>query len=135
MQPAHIAAVTVSNMGNHYLGLGQQGTTWAAQVKTAHAGIGAHGGPNLVAGTVVAARPTHLVVTSDATHRRLYVDGTMVEDDLGGALGFWDPAARTFALAGDPGGRDTWLGTLHLVAMYDRALTADEVATNLRAGP
>lgn len=135
MQPAHIVAVTVSNIGNHYLGLGQLGTTWAAQVKTAAAGIGAHGGPNLVEGTVSTATPTHLVVTADDAHRRFYVDGVMVEDDLGGSLGFWDPATRTFALAGDPGGRNPWLGTLHLVAMYDRALTADEVATNLRAGP
>lgn len=133
-QPARIVSITVANIGTHYLGLGQLDTTWAAQVKTDAMGVGSHGGPNLVNGTVAAGTLTHLVVTSDATHRRLYVDGVMVEDAKGGSLAAWKPE-RTFALAGDPGGRNTWLGTLHLVAMYDRALTADEVATNLRAGP
>jgi hypothetical protein len=132
--PARIATITVSNIAGHYLTLGQLDTAWVAQVKTMAAGVDAHGGPNLTNGTVATTRPTHLVVTADATHRRLYVDGVMVEDNLGGSLGFWDPM-RTFELGGDPGRRNTWLGTLHLVALYDQALTPEQVAQNLAAGP
>jgi hypothetical protein len=132
-QPARIATVTTSNIGGHYLGLGQLGTTWAAQVKTSAAGIDAHGGPILAYGTVTLERH-HLVVTSDATHRRLYVDGVVVEDNLGGSLGFWDPM-KTLELGGDPNERNTWLGTLHLLAMYDRALPPDDVMQNYLAGP
>ena len=132
-QPARIATITVQNIGGHQISLGQLGTTWAAQAKTTNPAIDMHGGPILRNGTVASAL-THLSVTASPTGRRFYVDGVLVEDTLGGPLD-WGTTMRTFQLAGDPNRRNTWLGTLHLVAMYDRALSADEISTNHRAGP
>jgi hypothetical protein len=42
--------------------------------------------------------------------------------------------ASPLVLANEPGGARLWLGELHLVAIYDRALTAAEVNSNFMAG-
>jgi hypothetical protein len=131
-QPARIATMTSKNISTHQIAIGQLGGTWSGQVRTS-AATDAHGGPILQNG-VVSTSATHLVLTSTATARTLYVDGVAVADALGGTLDSWE-TRRTFAIAGDPGRRNTWLGTIHLVAMYDRALDATDVMTNYRAGP
>jgi hypothetical protein len=131
--PARVITLTTPNISSHQITLGQNGEAWIAQVKTTAAGLDAHGGPMLAAGSA-ALVPTHLVVTSNAAERRFYIDGALaIMDDRGGNLP-WE-AVRTVAIGGDPNRRNTWLGTVHLAAMYDRALDATEVETNFRAGP
>jgi hypothetical protein len=131
-QPARIITMTSQNASSHQISLGQLGSTWAGQVRTSAAGIDAHGGPALTEGTVEV-RLTHLVLTSNASERRLYVDGVMVSDTKGGTLDAWEQM-RTVSVAGDPGRHNTWRGTIHLAAMYDRALASDEVMANFAAG-
>ena len=63
-----------------------------------------------------------------------YVDGRRVaQDDRPGGFGDWD---RGFALllANETTGDRPWLGRYHMVAIYDRALTAAEVARHTAAG-
>ena len=93
---------------------------------------------------------THLVFTRAADDRHaLYINGTptsMITDlgtleppDFSGAFDNWD---RDYHLhvgnefyAGDPDGQDRfWLGEIALLAIYRRALGADEVLQNLVAG-
>jgi len=79
---------------------------------------------------------THVVSTRDpAGNTILYLDGIQVAShNPGGDLSNWDPF---FSLAlGDEivGGRP-WLGTYHLVAVFDRALSGAEVQQNYVAGP
>ncbi|MGE0396535.1 MAG: LamG-like jellyroll fold domain-containing protein [Kofleriaceae bacterium] len=132
-QPARIFSLTVRNAGQHLIGLGQDGPTWVAQVRTGALGLDGHGGtPTLRNGTVTLT-PTHLVVTSTLTARTFYVNGQKVSDDKGGLLDAWKD---TFIveLAGDPVQRNTWLGTMHLIAMYDVALDDAQVMNNFLAG-
>ena len=83
----------------------------------------------------------HVVFTRAATGARtLWVDAKeVVSATLAGDLEGWD---ETFALSlasenpGDAGAvKRYWRGEIHLVAIYDRALGADDVATNFAAGP
>jgi hypothetical protein len=130
-ESARVVTLSV-NGGARNLALGQRGKAWAGEVRTASTGLS--GGPLLVAGTV-GATMAHVVVTSDATNRRLYVDGVEVaSDSLGGSLASWDAGYRV-GFGAEPSLSNGWQGTLLLAAIYDRALSADEVAQNHRAGP
>jgi hypothetical protein len=133
-QPARVMTITVMNIASHQISLGQLGETWVGQVRTDAAGLDAHGGTPMLANGVVTQTLTHLVLTSSPTERRLWVDGVSVSDDKGGLLDQWENT-RTFALGGDPNQRDSWLGTIALGAVYNRALDPMEVATNFAAGP
>jgi len=84
----------------------------------------------------------HIVYTWDGAGKgRLYVDGVLQvearypEPDKGwqDSLCKWDEHYQ-LALAKDPDGRRPGRGEFQLVAIYNRALTADEVAQNFQAG-
>jgi exo-beta-1,3-glucanase (GH17 family) len=65
----------------------------------------------------------------------LYIDG--VEDQTFmriGGLAQWDDTYRII-VANEATNDRTWLGELHLIAVYDRALDAGEVEQNFMAGP
>lgn len=87
------------------------------------------------AGTAPAAL-THVVYTRDtAGSVAIYLNGARVQQGtLGGNLSGWAPA-HPIALGAEPDGALPWLGTLHLVAFYSRALGAAEVTQNFQAGP
>ncbi|MEM9712164.1 MAG: PKD domain-containing protein [Actinomycetota bacterium] len=79
---------------------------------------------------------THVVATRSADGTtRIYLDGVARSvGSVGGSLASWDDSFA-LALGNEPDGSRPWLGTLHLVALYDRALTAGEVEQNALAGP
>jgi hypothetical protein len=59
----------------------------------------------------------------------LYVDGNlMLTKMVTGDLSNWDDYG--FALGNELTGDRPWLGEIHLVAIFDRALLADEVMKN-----
>jgi len=65
----------------------------------------------------------------------MYVDGLLSSSaTIGGALEGWDPSFR-LALGNELGESRSWLGALHLVAMYPRALSASEVERLASLGP
>ena len=88
----------------------------------------------------------HVVYTRNVDgEAAIYVNGESVpvgfgnegEDPIDGDLSNWDDT-YDFALGNeltwnDINARD-WLGTYHLIAVYDRALTEDEVGENFAAG-
>jgi hypothetical protein len=78
---------------------------------------------------------THVVLTRTAQgERTLYVDGRpRASNRLGVDLANWD-ATYPFAIGNEITLDRTWLGTFHLVAVYDRALTAEEVGRQFTAG-
>ena len=64
----------------------------------------------------------------------IYVDGAAVSSTtVTGDLSGWDSSFR-LALGNEVGASRPWSGTLHLVAIYERALDATEVAQNFAAG-
>lgn len=79
---------------------------------------------------------THLVLTRapDGT-TRIYLDAVVRAAGMTpGDLHTWDENYR-LALGNEFGSDRKWFGTLHLVALYGRALNAEEVSINFRAGP
>jgi hypothetical protein len=78
---------------------------------------------------------SHVVYTRDATGvARIYIDGVeRASGTLGGDFSNWDGGFR-LALANELTGDRPWLGELHLVAIYDRALSQAEVSQNFEAG-
>ncbi|MGQ9588888.1 MAG: apiosidase-like domain-containing protein, partial [Planctomycetota bacterium] len=79
-------------------------------------------------------RRTHIVYARDAEgNARLFVDGVLAaEARIRGDLSNWDEGFR-LALANELARDRPWRGDLHRIAIYDRALPAEEVA-RLREG-
>lgn len=77
----------------------------------------------------------HLVYTRDAAGiARVYKDGVEVQSaTVVGDFSSWD-ANYAFALGNELTQDRPWLGELHLVAVYSKALTTDEVLQNYSAG-
>jgi len=77
----------------------------------------------------------HVVYTRDAAGKaRIYVNSQLkVEGTVGGDLSNW---ASTYGLAlgNEIGAERPWLGSMALVAIYDRALSGAEVGQNFLAG-
>ncbi|MGD8567816.1 MAG: LamG domain-containing protein [Gammaproteobacteria bacterium] len=79
----------------------------------------------------------HVVMTYDGTNgRRIYVNGELTNVDetvAGGSLAEWDDG-YVFTLGSDVGGANPWLGKIRLLAIYNRALTQEEISQNFDAG-
>ena len=75
-------------------------------------------------------RLAHVVYTRDAQGlANIYIDGTLaVSQTVTGDVSNWQDFA--FALANELTGDRPWLGEYHMVALFDRALTAEEVLKN-----
>jgi len=80
-------------------------------------------------------RLTHVVFTRDAAGSAIiFIDGKQVASKkVGGNFGNWDGKHR-LSLANEITKDRPWLGELHLVAIYDRALSAAEAQQNFAAG-
>lgn len=132
--PARIA--TLSDDGsNRNLTLAQDGSTYVVRLRTTTNGIN---GTNVVtqsqAGSVVT-ELTHVLYTraADGT-AKIWINGLLaVENTVDGDLSNWDPN-YAFGLANELNDPRPWLGALHLVAVYDRALSETEVQQNFNAG-
>jgi len=79
---------------------------------------------------------THVVYTRDASGvAQIYIDGEQrVSKKVKGKLAGWSDTCR-LSLANEVTGGRPWLGKLHLVSVYNRALDALEVGQNFEAGP
>ena len=89
------------------------------------------------ANQVLQATLQHVVMTYDPVNgRQLYVNGTQVatgDPQKGGSLSEWD---NTFALVlgNEVSGTKPWSGVIKMVAVYNRAMSGTDVATNFAAG-
>lgn len=79
----------------------------------------------------------HVVLTFDPVNgRRIYVNGTYTGDAdtvAAGSLSGWDDTF-VFILGNEASGDHQWEGIVRFAAVYDRALTQDEITTNFDAG-
>lgn len=95
-----------------------------------------NGGPQILTGTIATNLETHLayVRDSDEDVDRLYVNGqSEATGPRSGDFSGWDPTFE-FACGNELTLDRQWQGTLHLVAVYDRALTHEEIIQNIDAG-
>lgn len=80
---------------------------------------------------------THVVFTRDlpTATNRIYLNGAQLASSLRvGDFSDWDPSYH-LNVVNDQTRDRPWLGTIYLVAIYDRDLSAAEVLQNFAAGP
>ncbi len=94
---------------------------------------GADGAPFAVAAAKVANARQHVAMTFDPVNgRRIYVNGELAsKDDTAnlGSLASWDNRFP-LTLGSEAAGNNPWQGIIHMVAIHNRALTADQVKHN-----
>jgi len=81
-------------------------------------------------------RLTHVLFTRQADGTtRIFINGQQqATAQIKGDFGNWDDSFA-LSLADEASGGRPWLGTMHLVAIYSRPLSATEVTQNYKAGP
>ncbi|MCA9874174.1 MAG: VCBS repeat-containing protein, partial [Anaerolineales bacterium] len=132
--PARIVTVSVDPF-NRNMTLGQEFGAFDVRLRTTDTsenGVPSLSTPDGVAAPVLA----HLVYTRDAAGQAtIYRDGEVIaQGQVSGALSAWDEGFR-LAIANEISLDRPWLGEYHQLALYDRALSADEAAAHFRAGP
>jgi hypothetical protein len=138
--PARIVTLS-SDLQNRNFTLGQG--LWGSKpsdlydVRLRTTAVNKNGTPSVstAAGTLQT-ESTHVVYTRNgAGEARIYLDGVeQASGSVGGDFSNWDVSYR-LGLANELTGDRPWLGELHLVAIYDRALSGAEVSQNFEAGP
>ncbi len=124
--PARIVTLS-TNSAEHNFMLGQRTDQYIARLQT--------GIPELRASMTLGLK--HVVFTRDsAGNRNIYIDNVPVASDtIAGDFSTWDTTGAGFALGNEFGAPRPWLGEYHLVAVYDKALSIEEIQTNFDAGP
>jgi len=112
---------------------GQEGANYNIRLRTTERSE--NGEPSVSSKAGVAEALTHVVYTRNADGKaNVYINGQF--NTMGTVPGdFSNWLAFPFGLANEFDATRTWLGQLHLVALYARALTAEEVERNWKAGP
>jgi hypothetical protein len=133
--PARIVTLSKSPNERNFT-LGQEGDRIESRfrtVKTSANGTPAALSPSKSLGTL--RKVTHVVYTRDRSGTaRIYIDGRQREtQQLRGSISNWADKYR-LALANEITGDRPWLGELHLVAVYSRSLSPEEIADNFAAG-
>lgn len=128
--------VTLSQNGsNRNFTLGQDGSRFDVRLRTTETSD--NGIPSLASSEGAArAEWTHLIYTRSRSGRaRIYINGELdQEKQVDGRFTNWD-ADYQLGLGDEFSGDRPWLGAMSLVALYDRALTREEVSRNFEAGP
>ena len=116
------------------LSLSQDADRYVSRQRTTSTGNG--GGSALSAQGDARPRATHVVVTrTPAGDVTFFINGVSSAGTvIGGSLANWSSGFR-LALVNEATGGSPWRGQLHLVAVYSRALTTDEIQQNYRIGP
>lgn len=129
--PARIVTLS-ANTSERNLTLGQEGDHYVLRLRTSQGDRQGNPQIDLPAGT---AQPVmqHVVATFADGLVTLYVDGLEVQrEQRPGDLSNWDPTYR-LALANELTLDRQWHGEIGLVALYARALTAEEVSRRATA--
>ena len=131
--PARIVTLSCDTSWRNFT-LGQVADTYDVRLRTTE--TGRNGIPSLSSSPAsLTTRLTHVAYTRDANGvARIYVDG--VEESsafVGGDVSNWDEKYRV-ALANEWSLDRAWLGEVYLVAIYNRALSDDEIGQNFEAG-
>ena len=141
VQPANLTQsgpsriVTISkNTGERNVTLGQEGSAAVARLRTT--GVDNNGRPDFTTNNnVLTTTLQHIVYTrNSAGQEYIYVNGTQVTSGTRtGDFSNWD-SSHKLALVNEITENRSWLGTLYLVGIYNKALSAADVNTNYQAG-
>jgi len=131
--PARMVSLS-RDTSNRNVTLGQEAAVYQARLRTTKTSTNGIPSTDSKKGTANT-RLTHVVFTRNAKGQtQIFLNGKLnVSGSAGGDFGNWDINYKLF-LANEATGDRPWLGTLSLVAIYDRALSKEEVQQNFRAG-
>ena len=130
--PARILSFSSGTSERNFT-LGQNGNRYDVRFRTTSSD--ANGSPSLESqGSTARPTLTHLVYTRDARGKaRIYLDGEENNLlDVKGDLSNWQDDFK-LVVGNETSGDRPWLGTLHLLAIYDRALSPDEIRSTGQA--
>jgi hypothetical protein len=132
--PARIVSLSTDPFKRNFT-LGQSGSTYETRLrttKTSNNGFPALSTPEGSATTKL----SHVVYTrDDAGTATLYIDGAKrASMAVSGSFSNWGDSFR-LALGNEITNNRPWLGEFHLLAIYNRAITSEEVIQNYDAGP
>lgn len=131
--PARIVSLS-ADAGQRNFTLGQEKDSYDVRLRAT--GSDRNGIPSTSSpANSVRPRVTHVVYTRDPKGAAtIYIDGKQAAiRNVEGKLDNWDGGYR-LALANEITGDRPWLGEFHLVAIYSRALSGQEVQQNYAAG-
>ncbi|MFN0156887.1 MAG: FG-GAP-like repeat-containing protein [Bacteroidota bacterium] len=113
----------------------QPGDLYNVRLRTTSSGANGHSELSTPSGSLTA-QVTHVLYTRDtAGNEKLYVNGVESATTIfGGDLSNWNTSYR-FALANELTSDRPWLGEYHLVAIYGKSFSPEEVIQNFAAGP
>lgn len=97
--------------------------------------VGINGTPGLVTESLIELQPMHVVMTHDEDSQfAIWVDGELAASETRtGLFDAWS-TEHIFAVGNEITLERPYAGTVHLVAVYDRALSSSEILQNLEAG-
>jgi len=133
--PARIVTIS-SNTTNRNITLGQENNTYAARVRTSSSSISNNGLPQISGGVVSTSFIQHVVYTFDGNTNteKIFVDNVqVVSGTRAGDLSNWDNSYK-LAFFNELSNDRPWLGNLHSVSFYNKALNATEIAQNFNSG-
>ena len=132
--PARIATLSTNGSARNVT-LGQVGDGYEVRLRTSDKSTGGLPELSSPAGSASTA-VQHVVFSRDiAGVETIFVDGVeRSSQTIGGDFSGWDDGYRLL-LANEITANKAWLGALHLVAVYNRALSPFEVDQNHAAGP
>ena len=130
--PARIVTLS-KNSSERNITIGQEAGSLQARLRTTR--TSKNGMPAISTGRSLSTRPTHIVYSRDRSGRAtVYLNGKRTkEQTVAGVMTNWD-GSHHLALGNELSNDRPWLGTYYLVAIYNRDLSAAEVAQNFTAG-
>ncbi|MGI9457084.1 MAG: DUF1592 domain-containing protein, partial [Aeoliella sp.] len=131
--PARIVSLS-ANTGERNFTLGQEGKQFDVRFRST--GTNTNGLPSIATSSDTATVSLrHVVYTRDPSGAaQIYIDGQQQSTgEVSGDLSNWHND-YPFVLANEVTGDRPWIGTIQLVAIYSRALTAKEIKQNFQAG-
>ena len=132
--PARLVTLS-KNANERNFTLGQDGDKVEVRLRTTKTST--NGIPSVASpGNSLTTKLTHVLYTHARNGRtRIYIDGKQVaEQQVAGNTSNWDKSLN-LGLVNEHSKDRPWLGALHLVAIYNRALSTKEVTQNFTAGP
>ena len=132
--PARIVSLSKHTTERNFT-LGQEGDNFDVRFRTTRTDLSGIPSASTDPKTLQTKR-THVVYTRDRAGRtRIYLDGQFrKEQSVPGEVSNWNTSFQ-LALANELTGDRPWEGTFHLVAVYSRSLSPQEVRQNFEAGP
>ncbi len=131
--PARIVTLSKNGSERNFT-LGQDGDQFDVRLRTTKTST--NGIPSINSRSrSLTTKLTHVVYTrSRGGLARIYLNGKQqVEENVSGSMSNWDGAYR-LAIGNEHSNDRLWYGTYHLVAIFNRDLSPQEVAQNFRAG-